>query len=288
MKIVIGLFLLAVSLIGYSQSPYEKLITQLAKDISNRIDSTTKIRLGVMPFVNSNAESNSLGSLVGDDLTAELSNFSGNQKKFQVGVLSKEKKGDSNLLAIKDAIAIARDNSLDVLVYGTIILLNDAYKLTVNLIETSTGNIISSVRSQFPRNKRYDEMYGVVRKKSILTDLSQSILAVAKSNPASENEKKSTNPNCESENTGDFCFFNEHGQDIQILIWDNGGANPGLNRADYTLTISPSTSQCLTNMNARNYYYKAINVKVGPSGWPPFSEGMFNIQKCKSGKSIIR
>ena len=70
--------------LSISQTSYNSQIEKLAKEISLKIDSSNHSRIAIMDFINGEKKVTQLGETISEDLSAELANYSNNQKKFEI------------------------------------------------------------------------------------------------------------------------------------------------------------------------------------------------------------
>lgn len=153
----------------FSQSSYQSQIEDLAKSLSAHIDSNSNKRVAIMGIINNEKKITQLGEIIAEDLSAELANHSNNQKKFEVfererlEEIFKEKKLIKNYDS-RDAKELGKLNAVDILMLGTIIPFEEFnrkyYKITIKLLDTKNGSILSSVKAQIEKNNSLDKLYG--------------------------------------------------------------------------------------------------------------------------------
>jgi TolB-like protein len=159
--LLIGLF---VSNLLLAQVDYDRQIENFTSEISRKIDTSKHYKVGIMEFVNNDKNETQLGEIIADDISAELANLSSNSTKFEVlersrlDQIFKEKKLIKNYDS-KDATELGKINAVNILIIGTIVPFGDYYKVTIKLLDSRSGSVLSSVKGQLAKTKAIDELY---------------------------------------------------------------------------------------------------------------------------------
>lgn len=147
-----------------AQVDYDRQVENFAKEISTKIDSSKHYKIGILEFINTDKIVSQLGEILADDISAELSNLSVNLTKFEVLERSRLDQifKEKNLIKSydsKDATELGKINAVNILVIGTIVPFGDYYKLTIKLLDTKTGSVLSSTKGQLAKTKAIDDLY---------------------------------------------------------------------------------------------------------------------------------
>lgn len=165
MKTIILVFILSsCALKVKSQVDYDRQVENLALEASKKIDTTKKYKIGILEFVSNDKIVTQLGEILADDISAELANLSSSTSKFEVLERSRLDQifKEKNLLKSydsKDATELGKINAVNILIIGTIVQFGDYYKLTIKLLDSKTGSVLSSVKGQLAKTQALDNLY---------------------------------------------------------------------------------------------------------------------------------
>lgn len=106
--------------------------------------------------------------------------------------------------------------------------------------------------------------------------------------PATVNIKQEPQiPDCEKNNTGDYCFTNNTNVEIQVvLIKESSGSAPSVYPnywdIDKTMLIQPKKSQCFYDITANARSYGVYGQVYTNNSWIIISGAQIKVNKCKS------
>lgn len=147
----------------YAQD-FDTKINSTASELAKAIMSTGKQKVAIVEFENLDNTQTQLGVFLADEISSSLSNLTANQTKFSVleranlDQILEEKR----ILKSFDRSKLARDlgkiDAADVLISATITEFNGLYRLNIKLLDTKTGNSLSSYKTSFVQEPSLKEL----------------------------------------------------------------------------------------------------------------------------------
>jgi hypothetical protein len=98
-------------------------------------------------------------------------------------------------------------------------------------------------------------------------------------------ENRSTNPNCDKMNVGDFCFENRTNQIYKIQIQDISNNSP-LSSMFRQLTVQPGQTNCFRDLPLKNF--AAILSEMDGIAQYESQRTNFFVEECGAGRYIIK
>lgn len=206
---------------------FEKIITSTADTLSKKIISSQRNTIAITDFINLDESITQLGTFLSEEFSSELSNLTDNQTKFRVLERSKidqifrEKKLIQSTDGSKMAKELGKLDVADILMFATITDFNGYYRVVIKLLDTKSGDALSSFKINFVKTPSLEALNKNVVKQSTQYNNSQPNNQPVLVTPPKEEAKPEF---------GDFCFNNKptfsYSYDVKINIYNKGSDTP--------------------------------------------------------------
>jgi len=179
------IFLAFSSIAGFSQTDYDKQIEYFGADILKKIEVEKK-RIAIVDFKNNDDNVTQFSRLIAEDLSSELAIISGSQKGIEIvdrnnlEIILNDLKLSSSKDESKIAKELGRKAIADYLITGTVTTFGDNYRVSIKVLDSKTGNIVTGSR-------------GLVVKTTAIEDLHRKIIIYGTSINANEAASKNQN-----------------------------------------------------------------------------------------------
>jgi curli biogenesis system outer membrane secretion channel CsgG len=232
------------------------------------------MQIAVYPFVDNSNQHSELGNIITDEFWGNLVNEG---RTFQVMeraqldyYLAEHKLESDGLINPTTAKQFGMLIAADAYVTGKVFVVNSYLRLKVKVVDTETGQILATASGKLPLNYDMAEYLGVEnwREKKIVAE-----------------QNRSTNPNCDEMNVGDFCFENKTNQTYKIQIQDISNKSP-LSTMFRHLTVQPGETNCFRDLPIKNY--AAILSQFDGFAVYEDQRTNFYIEECGAGRYIIK
>lgn len=214
----------------FSQADYDKQVEYFAADIAKKIPSNKK-KIAIVDFRNNDNEVTQLTKLLAEDISAELAIISSSSdvRKFEIVERNNLKviTDDLKISAGGDEAKIARELGkkaiADLLITGVVTLFGDNYKITLKVLDTENGNIITASKAS-------------IVKTSALEDLHKKIIGKAVNSESTTNSKAPE----------------QHKVELSATEKNSNGWIDFDNKSFYSLTVYVSTDPGIVNLRSKN------------------------------------
>lgn len=171
------LIILVLFTINTYAQDFDAKINSTASELAKAIMSAGKQKVAIVEFENLDNTQTQLGVFLADEISSSLSNLTENQTKFSVleranlDQIIEEKR----ILKSFDKSKLARDlgkiDAADVLISAAITEFNGLYRLNIKLLDTKTGNSLSSYKTSFVQEPSLKELQKQVVESTSTTSL---------------------------------------------------------------------------------------------------------------------
>lgn len=224
---------------------FDKQISVTCDSLAKKIINSKKEKVAIADFVNIDESITQLGVFISNEISAELSNLTGTPQKFKVLERSNLEQiyREKKLLRSSDGVKVAKElgklDAADVLIFATITDFNGYYRITIKLLDTRTGNALSSSRLSLVKSPALENL-----NKNVIKISDNQIFT-----PTISYQEPKNNQIVETAtaSTGDFCFtvtsayFPAEGAKIIIYKIDS-------NEIEKTIDVSPGAPSCAYNL----------------------------------------
>lgn len=181
---------------GYSQTDYDKQMEFFANDLSKKIPSSKK-KIAVVEFRNNDENITQFTKLISEDLSSEIAILANDKNQFEVVERNNLKTilNDLKLSSTRDEAKIARELGkkavADVLVTGIVTLFGDNYRISIKVLDTENGNIITASKGLVVKTNALEDLHSKIIGQS--TGSEKSIGEVSSSNSKGVEEQPKSN-----------------------------------------------------------------------------------------------
>ena len=225
-----------------AERQYNAAMEQLALKLSSDLLATGKKRVAVANFINSRNETTELGKFLAEEFSTLL--FGKKLlvvERSQLETLMNENKiGAKGLLNTSEVAKLGKLAGVQVIVTGTITLLDDQIRLALKGIDVEQGVMVAAALGNIPRTEAIDELYG---------SETGSGEGGGGTSTATNACKKAAD--CESRSLGGVCVTNKSKQPITARIWGSE-----------TLLIAPGKTEGVNQIQVKGDFIKTrIDIK---------------------------
>jgi|GEM_PF-1590818 len=275
-KSILLLLTLTIGLVSniFAQD-FDKTISSTADTLAKKIISSQRKTVAITDFINLDESITQLGTFLSEEFSSELSNLTDNQSKFRVLERSKIDQifTEKNLIQSTDgskmAKALGKLDVADVLMFATITDFNGYYRVVIKLLDTKTGDALSSFKVNFVKTPSLESLNKNVAK--LPTPAVQPTITPTVSTPPAKTETKAE--------FGDYCFNNKptfaYNYDVKINIY-----NKGVDTPVKTINVTSGQTSCVYELPNGVYRIELTWIAYGNEIKKETKE-----IKVKSGKS---
>ncbi len=231
-----------------SAQDFDKTITTTADTLAKKIISSKRKTVAITDFINLDESITQLGTFLSEEFSSELSNLTENQSKFRVLERSKIDQifREKNLIQSTDGSRMAKElgklDVADILMFATITDFNGYYRVVIKLLDTKTGDALSSFKVNFVKTPSLETLNKNIAKQ-----------ATQNTNQPGNTPIVSTTPvKVEKPEYGDYCFNNKENfsyrYDVKIAIYNKGGDSPVK-----TINVTSGQTSCVYELTAGVY-----------------------------------
>jgi TolB-like protein len=238
-----------------AERQYNAAMEQLALKLSSDLLAAGKKRVAVVNFLNSRNETTELGKFLAEEFSTLL--FA---KKLLVvdrsqleTLMNENKIGAKGLLKTSEVAKLGRLAGAQVIVTGTITMLDNHFRLAFKGIDVEQGMIAAAALGTIPRTEALDELYG------------------------QESDAKTPCPkatDCESRSLGGVCITNKSKQPIKARIW-----------GDETYLILPGKTEGTNQIQVKGDF-KKTRVSITGEGRKNESRSV-DVVRCKVASVVV-
>lgn len=301
MKHLLTLIMTTLCLSAYSQNDFNSQIQKVADTISKKIVQSGNRKVAVTDFINLDETISQLGQFLSDELSSELSNLTENLTKFEVvertnvDIIFKEKNLIQSVDGSKMARELGRLKAADILIWAIISDFEGYYRVNIKLLDTKTGNAISSFKTQFIKTPTLEGFNKKTVVKSQAANTSNNTVTTA-NDEVKKVEKKDP---CEQNTFGSLYITNKTATDvwgvtkIVVRIPKVSNPDPRYEENYYFIILERDETKPLVNLREGTYEYDAKRYSnSGSKGWNDLygsvSSGQIQVEKCKAAELTIR
>lgn len=262
---IIFIFVISISFVlkGISQTDYDKQVEFFANDISKKLPQTKK-KIAVIDFKNNNEEITQMTRLVADDISSELAIISNGQLQFEIVERNNLKAiiSDLKLSSSKDEAKIAKElgkkSVADVLVIGVVTLFGDNYRISIKVLDTENGNIITASKGLVVKTAALEDLHKKIIENNNFKNTAESTEAPP-SNPVVNQTTKVQTDSRSYSTTGWIEFENKETQSLYIYISTEQAVQYRQAQQFEVVSVSSGATEKLPSLKPGIYYICAAN-----------------------------
>jgi TolB-like protein len=275
------------------QTSFDTGLQELTDMLSRKLTSYITLKMAVWDLSNLNGSVSPIGQYISEDVSINLSDKFHIVNRNQLNTLLKENRlsgeGFINPATLRQ---VKKLSDVDVIITGTISILSDRIRITLQALDVN-ANILGAVKGEVPMNPDVRELLGI--------NVGSTNRGFNRSLNSNEdtNNPQSVNKDCETKNTGDYCFSNNSKFTLKITIFISRWGAP----LD-VFVLSTGESKCIYNYQAGNVYkfqaqlnnpkdynngYRAGNYWSSDQFFLDIvDEGSIRIDRCESKTYTVR
>jgi curli biogenesis system outer membrane secretion channel CsgG len=269
---VIHLF---ISFFSGTAQTFDSELEKMVKTISINLNASPQMQVAVYPFLDDKRQKSSdLGNHVTDVFWSYLANQA---QRYQVmdrgsmdNYLAEHQLNSEGLINPATAKKFGMLIAADAYVTGTVFVFSPTtLSLKVKLVDTETGQILAAKSGKLPIDYDMAHYLGIADWQG------------AKAEAALN---KSTNPNCDAQNVGDYCFENKGREAYIVKIRDINNNGP-LSTMYREITVQPGQVNCFLDLPLKNF---GVSIFTGKGYQNPVQTTSFYVEECGVGKYVIK
>lgn len=294
-KVILLMSMLFFSSSLFSQSVFDKSISGATNDLAAELSQLNKKKLVVL-YIKEITEAETIpGKYIGDIISNDFVNNPANFEVFNRAnlphIVEAKKLIAEGYIDVPKAKELGKILSVDVIIVGTYMVLEiiNELELILQAFDSRTGAIIASKRNSIQLDSKAGAVFGInVAKDDLGKNTNRGFNNRPINSDENYNNPRTVGKDCETNNTGDYCFTNETSHQFRITVNPSG-------RMDYKyLTLEAGQTQCFYNLQVRVYNYEIQQLDNLPR---PLSfdrrpvinrQGQISIEKCKSKTFVIK
>jgi TolB-like protein len=264
------LFLFAIATTANAQTTYEKQIRDITTELSKKIAESTKKRIAVADFTDTEGSVTKLGRFIAEEFNTYLPEAGQSFEvidRSRINVLIKEnqilRKG---LTDPTTAAQLGKLAGIDALVFGTLTPFGESIRINIKILDIQRGVILRSLVGNITRTADIN---------NLLSELPK--------DPRTGGDLPTTIPegDCKSKNICVVCVTNQSTQDIITILYNYKGTNK-------ELLINPNSKEC----------WKDVLIKTDEDfedmRWVVKSDGnivindIISVESCKTYNKIFK
>jgi curli biogenesis system outer membrane secretion channel CsgG len=250
-------------------------LEKMVDNIASRLNSMPKMQVAVYPFLDDKKNNSSdLGNHVTDEFWSYLTNAAQQYQVMDRGsmdnYLAEHQLNSEGLINPATAKQFGMLIAADAYVTGTIFVFSSTVlRLKVKLVDTETGQILAATSGKLPIDYDMAQYLGI-------HDWKEGKEAAALN--------KSTNPNCDSQNVGDYCFENKGRETFIVKIRDINNNSP-LSTMYREITVEPNQINCFRDLPLKNF---GVSIFTGKGYQNPVQTTSFYVEECGVDRYVIK
>ena len=276
-----------------AQSQLDKALSEISNDLAIKLKAKEIHKIVVLYVMDNNKVNTNAGKYLADIVSINIVNNPNNFLVFNRENLNSigeaKKLMAEGYINVDDAKELGKLLSVEAIIIGNYTVLSNTIKLTLNCLDSYTGFVTAASMKDLPIDADAASLLGI----SFSSNNASTPSNMGFNQPLNSNEQinnpENVNKDCESKNTGDYCFCNTTQYNFIVSINADGVA----------LRLSPGQTQCLYNISTGSYRYHIMGDRDfgrGTAGIYRVPEGFkyvhdqaqFLVEKCKSKSFIIK
>ena len=247
------------------QAQYEAQMKELTRELSKKIAETSKKRIAVADFTDSDGTVTKLGQFISEEFNTYLPEAGQGFEvidRTRINTLIKEnqllRKGLTDPTA---AAQLGKLANIEALIYGTITPFGENVRVNIKILDLQRGTILRSLTGSITRTADINRLLSEA-------SVGGSTISSGDSDEDSgENATKDKDKRCATNHTGSYCFYNLTKQDIRIQasFGTNFLIHPGQSECTYGISVGSSgemTSNIYVYRNTKESTYETRQVTV--------------------------
>lgn len=281
----IVLFINSFSIIA--QNNLDKSLLEISNDLSDKIKSKEIKKLVVLYITDINKLQTVPGKYMADVISVNIVNNPNNFMVFDrenlSGIAEAKKMIAEGYIDAEKAKTLGRILAVDAIIVGNYTVLSSSVKLTLKVLDVNSGFVIAAAMKDIQLSPDLASLLGVNYGNNENSLSNKGFNSRPLNSNENFNNPETVDKECQTKNTGDFCFSNATNMNLKIYL------KPSASRTDMafeTIILKKGETQCSYNLKAKNYGYSVYN--NDSNSYNAYSNGQFLVEKCKSKTLTIK
>jgi hypothetical protein len=290
MKITAVLFfLLFISSLSFSQIDFDVKLKEISNDIAVKLNNKNKNKIVVLYITDIDNKKTSAGKYIADVVSYNIIN---NALAFQVfdrenlsEIIEVKRLIDEGYIDAAKAKELGQILAVEAIIIGNYTVLSSTLKLSLKALDVNSGLVVAASMKDLPLNEDAGALLGInISSNDGGSQGNRGFNSPIKSGE-NYNNPGTVNNDCETNNTGDYCFENTTQYEVAITLYGGTIVQYGREaRERFSITLGPKQTECFFSLKAMPMEYSLV-AKVN-NGWTStiiFSrKGNIKVEKCKS------
>lgn len=283
-KLVLVVAFLLLTAATHSQETLKKALGEISNELCVKLANKNIKRVVVLFVTDISKNETTAGKYIADivsyHIVNDANNFSVFDRENLSGIAEAKRLIAEGYIDADNAKQLGKLLSVDAIIIGNYTVLS-SISLTLKALDVNDGFIIAQSLKDLPKDRDAAALLGV----NFDTGADNSLNRGFNNRPLNSNENynnpETVNKECETKNTGDYCFQNLTNKRLKVFISHVGEC-----------IVEPAQTQCFYNVKAASYSYE-IEVLENKVTYRPvyekaYAKGNILIERCKSKTFIIK
>ncbi len=288
------IIILLIASVSFPQSAFDKSVSEASTDLSNKLILKNKKKIVVLYITDIGKTQTTAGKYIADVISDNIVNNAGNFEVFDrenlLGIAEAKKLIAEGYIDVEKAKALGQMLSVEVIIVGNYTVLSNTLKLTLKALDSNTGFVIASTMKDLPIDLDAGALLGInVETNGTKNNSNRGFNNRPLNSNENYNNPETVNKDCETNNTGDYCFTNNTQHKLQIDITGTEKYNRN------SLTLDAGQTQCFYNLIVQpyNFSYVQLDYVNNSRDYRTYNNriearGQIFVEKCKSKTLIIK
>lgn len=291
MKNILILLICLLSINSFSQSTFDKSLSEISNDIANKLNQKNQKKIVVLYITDIKKTQSVAGKYMADVISYNIVNNPLNFFVFDRENLSEiteaKKLIDEGYIDAAKAKELGKILAVDAIIIGNYTVLPSTLKLSLKALDVNSGLIVAASMKDLPLNEDAGSLLGIhISNNDGGSSTNRGFNTPIKSG-VNYNNPGTVDRECEKNNTGDFCFLNETKGTIYVYVSERYLTLPiQLQLYANKISIASRETSCLYNTKAKVLYYSVtLSQSSRAQIW---KSGQIRVEKCKSKTLTIK
>jgi hypothetical protein len=280
-----------ISCLVFSQSTFDKSLNEVSSDLATKLKNKNQKKVVVLYISDVNNIRTVAGKYIADIISYHIVNNPENFLVFDrdnlAEIVEAKKLIDEGYIDAAKAKELGKILAVESIIIGNYTVFPSFLKLSLKAFDVNSGLVVAASLQDLPLNEDTGALLGInISNNDAGSSGNRGFNTPIKSGE-NINNPGTVNSECETNNTGDYCFTNNTNTLLYIMVYRR---IPDSYISGYLgeITVDKGQTQCFYDAQAATYTYSIdIHQSTGHSS-STAKTGQIRIEKCKSKTFIIK
>lgn len=284
-KVFLITIMLLLSVMTYSQESFKKSLEAISTDLCSKMAEKGKKKVVVLFVTDINKAQTTAGKYMADVVSFYIVN---NQSGFSVfdrenlsGIAEAKKLIAEGYIDANNAKQLGKILSVEAIVVGNYTVLSKSISLTLKALDVNNGFVIAQSMEDLPIDNDAGTLLGISVGAGN-NNSNKGFNNIPLNSNENYNNPETVNKDCETKNTGDYCFTNNTDKAKFATLFIEGKGTLG------EIVIDPGQTQCYYDIAATTYKYVICSKRWSWYMSDAEMNGIIKVEKCKSKSFVIK